>query len=58
MHPDQPLCEARCCVEHLDTAPQFCGLKHDYERYSRQMPLQTNCATFEGESLAAKFVES
>jgi len=33
---------------HLDTAAQFFGLKHDYERYSRQMPLQTNCATFEG----------
>ena len=30
----------------LDTAPQFCGLK-TYERYSRQMPLQTNCAIFE-----------
>ena len=29
-------------------APQFCGLKHDHERYSRQMPLQINCATFEG----------
>ena len=31
----------------LDTAPQFCGLK-TYERYSRQMVLQTNCAAFEG----------
>jgi hypothetical protein len=27
-----------------DTAPQFCGLKHDHERLSRQLPLQTNCA--------------
>jgi hypothetical protein len=31
-------------AEHLDTAPQFCGLKEDHERFSRQMPLQTNCA--------------
>jgi len=35
-------------LHDVDTAQQFCGLKHDYERYSRQMPLQTNCATFEG----------
>jgi hypothetical protein len=27
--------------EHLDTAPLFCGLKHDHERLSRQVPLQT-----------------
>src|SRR5215472_13586121 len=33
-------------TEHLDTAPQFCGLKHDHERLSRQVPLQTNCAAF------------
>jgi hypothetical protein len=25
----------------VDTAPQFCGLKHDHERLSRQVPLQT-----------------
>jgi hypothetical protein len=35
-----------CRAEHLDTAPQLCGLKHDHERFSRQVPLQTNCAAF------------
>ena len=47
-------------AEHLDTAPQFCGLmmKHDHERFSRQVPLQTNCAALKAvESLAADFVE-
>jgi len=43
-------------TEHLDTAPQFCGLKHDHERLSRQVPLQTNCAAFLT-PLAADFVE-
>ena len=44
-------------AEHLDTAPQFCGLKRDHERFSRQVPLQTNCAALKAAESLAEFIE-